>query len=81
MKHKHPSFRASEDGSSQEVSRGTELSGSGPPPRRKGKRKLPMPDFSVIEDPAELRLQKRLVKNRRTAAASRCISGPINFNN
>lgn len=69
-----PSLRASEDSSVQEGAGGTEVSGSESPPRRRGKRKLPVPDFSAIEDPAELRLQKRLVKNRRTAAASRCIS-------
>lgn len=42
-----------------------------PPRPRRGKRKIPVPDWDAIEDPDELRLQKRLVKNRRTAAASR----------
>ncbi|CAL8465675.1 g5211 [Coccomyxa elongata] len=42
-----------------------------PPQQRRGKRKLPVPDLDAIEDPAELRVQRRLLKNRRTAAASR----------
>ncbi len=64
--------RGSGDASGQEAAEGTEVSDSESPKRRRGKRKLPEVDFSAIEDPAELRLQRRLVKNRRTAAASRC---------
>jgi hypothetical protein len=37
----------------------------------RGKRKLPVPDLDSIEDPAERRKQRRLLKNRNTAAASR----------
>ncbi|BDA51582.1 hypothetical protein COCOBI_19-1380 [Coccomyxa sp. Obi] len=48
-----------------------EASAGEPPQRRRGKRKLPVPDLDAIEDPVELRLQRRLLKNRRTAAASR----------
>ena len=53
-----------------EVSAGAVL----PPRRRRGKRPLLVPDLAAIKDPAELKLQQRLLKNRRTAAASRCMS-------
>ena len=43
------------------------------PPKR-GKRKLPLPDLDAIKDVEERRRQRRLIKNRNTAAASRCIS-------
>lgn len=46
------------------------------PPRR-GKRKLPLPDLDAIQDVEERRRQRRLIKNRNTAAASRCI--PLSF--
>ena len=45
-----------------------------PPRRRRGKRPLLVPDLAAIKDPAELKVQRRLLKNRRTAAASRCMS-------
>ena len=38
----------------------------------RGKRKKPTVDLSSIEDPAERRKQRRLAKNRATAAVSRC---------
>ena len=41
------------------------------PPKR-GKRKLPLPNLDAIEDVDERRRQRRLIKNRNTAAASRC---------
>ena len=46
------------------------------PPKR-GKRKLPLPDLDAIQDVEERRRQRRLIKNRNTAAASRCI--PLSF--
>ncbi len=45
-----------------------------PPRRRRGKQPMLVPDLAAIKDPAELKLQRRLLKNRRTAAASRCNS-------
>ncbi|CAL8465676.1 g5212 [Coccomyxa elongata] len=67
--------RGSDDGSAQNGNRmGTaEMSAEGLPwPRRhRGKRALPVPDLDAIEDPTEMKLQRRLLKNRRTAAASR----------
>ena len=39
--------------------------------RKRGKKKLPVPDLDAIKDPNERRRQRRLVKNRNTAAASR----------
>ncbi|BDA51580.1 hypothetical protein COCOBI_19-1360 [Coccomyxa sp. Obi] len=66
--------RGSDDGSAQDgnqMNRAEVSARAGPPRRRGGKRPLPAPDLAAIEDPAEMRLQKRLLKNRRTAAASR----------
>lgn len=40
-----------------------------------GKQKLPTPDLDAIEDEEERRRQRRLVKNRNTAA-SRCAQLP-----
>ncbi|BDA51586.1 hypothetical protein COCOBI_19-1420 [Coccomyxa sp. Obi] len=40
-------------------------------PKKRGKKKLPLPDLDAIKDPDERRRQRRLVKNRNTAAASR----------
>lgn len=39
--------------------------------KTRGKKKLPVPDLDAIDDPEERRRQRRLVKNRNTAAASR----------
>lgn len=39
----------------------------------KAKRKKPTPNLDAIDDPAERRKQRRLAKNRATAAVSRCI--------
>lgn len=42
-----------------------------------GKRKSPELDSSAVpEDSAKVRLQRRLIKNRRTAAASRSALSP-----
>jgi hypothetical protein len=51
----------------------TDPSGSG---ESKGKRKKPTPDLEAIEDPAERRKQRRLAKNRATAAVSRFLPLP-----
>ena len=47
----------------------TDPSGSADSRRKKRK---PAPDLAAIEDPAERRKQRRLAKNRATAAVSRC---------
>ena len=52
----------------------TDRSGSGDSRR---KRKKPAPDLAAIEDPAERRKQRRLAKNRATAAVSRCGHAPF----
>ena len=49
---------------------------SHPKAQKRGKRKLPTPDLDAIEDVEERRRQRRLVKNRNTAAASRCAQLP-----
>ncbi len=38
----------------------------------KAKRKKPTPNLDAIDDPQERRKQRRLAKNRATAAVSRC---------
>ncbi|EIE18348.1 hypothetical protein COCSUDRAFT_60316 [Coccomyxa subellipsoidea C-169] len=67
--------RGANDGSLNEVTEEPEASAceSGESPRLYGgKRKSPEPDSSAVpEDSAKVRLQRRLIKNRRTAAASR----------
>lgn len=42
--------------------------------KTRGKKKLPVPDLDAINDLAERRRQRRLIKNRNTAAASRCVA-------
>ncbi len=39
--------------------------------KKRGKKKLPVPDLDAISDPLEHQKQRRLIKNRNTAAASR----------
>lgn len=48
-----------------------EVSGIKRTGKKRGKKKLPVPDLDAIKDPSERRRQRRLVKNRNTAAASR----------
>ncbi|KAK2077953.1 hypothetical protein QBZ16_003821 [Prototheca wickerhamii] len=48
-------------------------SSSGPTGRRKGRKKVPPVDLSRVTDPEERKRQRRLMKNRETAAASRCV--------
>ncbi|KAL6776603.1 BZIP1 [Auxenochlorella protothecoides x Auxenochlorella symbiontica] len=43
----------------------------GPHARRKGRKKVPPVDLARVEDPEERKRQRRLMKNRETAAASR----------
>lgn len=48
-----------------------EVSGKERTGKKRGKKKLPVSDLDAIKDPSERRRQRRLVKNRNTAAASR----------
>ena len=47
-------------------------SGSAASEQRRAKRKKDAPDLEAIDDIAERRKQRRLAKNRATAAVSRC---------
>ena len=59
-------------GSIESLQQPSETSGSPErAPKKRGKKKLPVPDLDAIADPDERRRQRRLVKNRNTAAASR----------
>ncbi|CAL8465671.1 g5207 [Coccomyxa elongata] len=61
-----------EAGPSETLQQPSESSGSPQQaPKKRGKKKLPVPDLEAIKDPDERRRQRRLVKNRNTAAASR----------
>ena len=49
-------------------------SGSAASEQRRAKRKKDAPDLEAIDDIAERRKQRRLAKNRATAAVSRCVT-------